>query len=100
MGTPKKPRQQPTQYGSNSPPAEGPLSQEAKAAIDVADEIHRTIEEDVSDSAKEKNASYFEGVGQKAESIAGTIRRNNRVSAGQRTALDNILNGVKCWVRD
>jgi hypothetical protein len=74
------------------------LSPDVKAAVAVGEEILRVIEDDVRDAAKAKNAAFFEGVEEKAKAICDSIGRFNRVSEGQRVALDNMLTAVKKWV--
>lgn len=74
------------------------LSEDVREAVKVGEEILRTIEDDVRESAKEQNAAFFESVEEKTKAITDSIVRYNRVSPGQRNAFDGMLAGVKKWV--
>lgn len=96
--TPKSDVSRDTRKTQPDPKPADALSADVAEAAKVGEEILRVIEDDVRDAAKAKNASYFEGVEEKARAITDTITRTNRVSEGQRVALDNMLSGVKKWV--
>jgi hypothetical protein len=73
---------------------------EVEKAREILDEICETIEDEISDRIKDEHAQYFEDVEEKAKSIFSTIEKTERVSGAQMSALENMLAGVKKWVRD
>lgn len=68
---------------------------EATDAIDLCDEILSKLD-DLPDEAEDFGLS----VGQKAESIKVYIERNGYVTAKQKTALENMLEGVDRWLEN
>lgn len=82
----------------SDPKPKSALNDDVQAAVEVAEETLRIIEEDVSDRAKASNTGFFEGVEEKTKGILDTITRTNRVSEGQSNALDNMQAAVKKWV--
>ena len=79
-----------------TPPEQVPA--DVKEALKVAEWISRTIDDDIPERKKLKNPDYFESTEARAQAIADTIERTNRVTQAQRTALDNILAGLLKWV--
>lgn len=77
---------------------EDKVDPDVAAALGVATLISETIEEEIPAWKVEKNREYFESTEEKAKSIAETIGRTNRVTPGQRMALDNMLAGILKWV--
>lgn len=96
---PVLPSQRPTvSKPKGDPKPNDQLSADVRAAVQVGEETLRIIEEDVPDRAKESNTGFFEGVEEKTTAIVDTLTRTNRVSEGQRNALDNMQAAVKKWV--
>ena len=74
------------------------LPREVRDALAVAAEINETIEDEISDRAKMRGAEFFEGVQERTDDIAETLRETGHVTDKQRGALDNMLAAVKKWV--
>ena len=91
---PKKP---PTTKTPRKPPDE--RTPECREALALVEQICSTIEDDVSDSAKERNPEYFEDVEEKAKGIGLTVETAQHATPNQIRALENILEGVEKWVR-
>lgn len=89
---------QPKTLGDPVPAAK--QSADVAAAVKVGEEILALMEDDVPEKARLDNATYFESVEEKTKGIVETVSRSNRVSEGQRNALDNMLAGVRRWTRD
>lgn len=70
-----------------------------KAAIDLGEEILALIEDDVPEWALDKAPDFFEGVQEKTESILEVIRNSGKRTDRQLEALENMLAGVKKWIR-
>lgn len=77
----------------------GEAPPEVREALDLADRIEETYEDEVPDRAKEDGEDFFEGVLGRTRAIAETIDRTQRVTDGQLTALQNMLAGVEKWAR-
>ncbi len=75
-----------------------PKSKDVDAALDIVEELHRVIEEEVDERAQERGKEYFESIMQRSAAIGTTIYNSNRVSPGQKQALENMLNGARKWV--
>ena len=68
--------------------------------IDVEDTI--AIADEIADlvlDLPERAADFAESVDEKARSIKQTIESQRRVTPAQRQALENMLSGVKRWIR-
>ncbi len=66
---------------------------EATDALDLCEEILGKLD-DLPDEAEE----FASSVGEKTESIQNYIERYGRVSPKQKTALENMLEGVDRWL--
>ena len=71
------------------------LSPDVKEALALVEEIESLVEE-LPDAGEE----FGESVLEKASDIAATIEANDRVTDGQMTALENMLDGVQRWFHD
>lgn len=72
---------------------------EVQKAREILDELCEVIEEEISDRVKDEHGEFFEDVEEKAKAIVSTIEATDRASEAQITALENMLAGVKKWVR-
>ncbi len=97
---PRKPRFTPldTKPGDSKRP-QGPAStpDEIERAMTLVRDIAEMIDNDVPDLKYAKNTEYFENVTEKSKAIGETISRSQRVTDGQLTALENMLEGVRKW---
>lgn len=66
-------------------------------AMEVVDEINDLIEEYDGDS--EDARDFFDSVSEKADGILQTIENRGRVTDNQAAALENMLDGVRKWIR-
>lgn len=66
-------------------------------AMEVVDEINDLIEEYDGDSDDARD--FFDSVLEKADGILQTIENRGRVTDNQAAALENMLGGVRKWIR-
>lgn len=64
------------------------------AAIRLGEETLQIIE-DLSERTQAKYSDFFESVTEKIEAILDTLHRQNKVTEGQTTALENMNNAVR-----
>lgn len=85
-------------FGESKRP-QGPTAtpDEVTRALKLVSDIAEMIENDVPESKYLKNEEYFENVGDKSKAIGETISKSQRVTEGQLTALENMLEGVRKW---
>lgn len=67
---------------------------DVEETVAIADEILERVPE-----LPERAADFAESVDEKAASIKQTIQNSNHVTPAQRRALENMLSGVKRWIR-
>ena len=72
---------------------------DVREALDTVHGITDAIER-VEEHTRDKHTNYFDSVDRRARGIAETIERTNRVTDAQRTALDNMLEGVRKWIHE
>jgi hypothetical protein len=80
-------------------PEEPEVPPDVREALGVVEDIKYTVEK-VDEHVREEREDFFGSVVKKAKAIGATIEKTNRVTAGQREALDNMLEGVRKWVHD
>ena len=66
----------------------------------LAQEIIEVIDDEVSDEAKDRAVGFFESVREKANEIEKTVTARAGYTVKQEQALENMLRGVRKWVRD
>ncbi len=69
----------------------------AHAAVEQVGRIEELIE-DLDEQARDRGGEFFDGVLEKARSIAETIEAQGRVSEKQAQALDNMEAAVRRWI--
>ena len=67
-------------------------------AIEYGEETIRIIDDDLSDGALAKAATFFESVRDKTRSIIETVEERGEVTRAQSNALENMREGVEKWV--
>lgn len=72
--------------------------EEVSEALTLVQKIEDTID-GLPDRVQDRGADFFESVREKAGSIAETIEERGEVTEAQQAALENMLEGVRKWVR-
>jgi len=75
----------------------GGKTMDVTEAMEVVDEINDLIEEYDGDSDDARD--FFDSVLEKADGILQTIENRGRVTDNQAAALENMLGGVRKWIR-
>jgi len=70
-----------------------------EAALGLVTEIESMIEDDLSDTVKNRALEFFEGVLAKSKSLGETIELSRVVTTAQMKALENMHAAVSKWVR-
>lgn len=68
---------------------------DVRYAISVVEEIEG-LASDIPDDGQD----FAESILQKSQDIGKNIEMHNRVTDGQISALENMLNGLRCWFHD
>lgn len=76
------------------PPVSGVRSAEATRALEQVERVLEVIE-----ATGRKDVAFLQSVAASVRSVGQTIEKSNRVSARQRSALDNWEKAVKRWKR-
>jgi hypothetical protein len=72
-----------------------------QGAVKICDEICEKVDEaPESIWNNEKGCEFFESVAEKAADMQETITKNQRVSDRQMESLQNMLRGVKKWLKE
>lgn len=74
------------------------MAMTVEEATEMIAEISRVIDEDVSDSARDRGIDFFEDVLDSAGQVEDTIMENGYVTASQESAIRNWLKAVSKWV--